>query len=82
MTPVLRAPSEMVNDLRRTRAPFFLVGGAADPSWDGQAARRLGRPFYEADGADHGMETGDDPVNSTEILRHVTIGMDDFVARL
>jgi hypothetical protein len=33
LTPVLRAPSETVNDLRRANATFLLVGSAADPSW-------------------------------------------------
>jgi hypothetical protein len=81
LTPVLR-DSEVPNDLRRNTAPFLLVGATADPSWDTDLARGLGRPCYEAENADHGMETGDDPVNSAEILRRTTIAMDDFVARL
>jgi hypothetical protein len=28
------------------------------------------------------METGDDPVNSAEILRRTTIAMDEFAAQL
>ncbi len=81
LTPVLR-DSEMADDLRRSTAPFLLVGGTADPSWDRELVRSLGRPFHEAEGADHGMETDDDPVNSAEILRRTTIAMDEFVARL
>jgi pimeloyl-ACP methyl ester carboxylesterase len=81
LTPVLR-DSEVPDDLRRSNAPFLLVGGTADPSWDTAVARGLGQPIYEADGADHGMETGDDPVNSAEILRRTTIAMDEFVVRL
>jgi hypothetical protein len=74
--------SEVPNDLRRSTAPFLLVGATADPSWNAETARSLGQPFYEAEGADHGMETDDDPVNSAEILRHTTIAMNDFVAQL
>jgi hypothetical protein len=81
LTPVLR-DSEVPNDLRRSTAPFLLVGSTLDPSWDAEVARSLGRPFYEAEDADHSMETDDDPVNSVEILRHATIAMDEFVARL
>ena len=81
LTPVLR-DSEVTDDLRRNTAPFLLVGATADPSWDTEAARSLGQPFYEAEGADHGMETGSDPVNSAEILRRTTIAMDEFVAQL
>lgn len=81
LTPILRG-SRVPDDLRRSTAPFLLVGATADPSWDTEVARSLGRPFYEAEGADHGMETDDDPVNSAEILRRTTAVMDEFVARL
>jgi hypothetical protein len=81
LTPVLR-DSEVANDLRRSRAPFLLVGGTADPSWDTELARSLGPSCYEAEHADHGLEADDDPVNSAEILRRTTIAMDEFVARL
>ncbi|HEU5108686.1 MAG TPA: alpha/beta hydrolase [Micromonosporaceae bacterium] len=81
LTPVLR-DSEMGNDLRRGTAPFLLVGGTADPSWDTELVRSLSQPFYEAENADHGMETADDPVNSAEILRLTTGAMDEFVALL
>jgi pimeloyl-ACP methyl ester carboxylesterase len=81
LTPVLR-DSHVPDDLRRSTAPFLLVGATADPSWDTDLARGLGQPFYEAEGADHGMETDDDPANSAEILRSTTVAMDEFVARL
>jgi hypothetical protein len=81
LTPVLR-DSEVPNDLRRSTAPFLLVGSTVDPSWDAEVARSLGQPFYEAEDAKHSMETDDDPVNSVEILRRTTIAMDEFVARL
>ena len=81
LTPILN-DTEVPDDLRRTTAPFLLVGATADPSWNSELARSLGQPVYEAEGADHGMETDDDPVNSAEILRRTTIAMDEFVARL
>jgi alpha-beta hydrolase superfamily lysophospholipase len=78
LTPVLR-DAELVRDLRRTAAPFLLVGGTADRGWDPETARGLAQPFYEAPGADHGMEIADDPVTSAEILRDMTVAMDEFV---
>ncbi len=81
LTPVLR-DSQLPVDLRRTAAPFLLVGGTADPSWDPEVARSFGQPVYEANGADHGMETANDPVNSADVLRQVTIAMDKFVTAL
>lgn len=81
LTPVLR-DSPVPDDLRRSTVPFLLVGGTADPAWDAEVARSLGRPCYEAEGADHGMERDDDPIASVEILRRTTAAMDGFVARL
>jgi hypothetical protein len=81
LTPVLR-DAGLVVDLRRTAAPFLLVGGTADRGWDPGVARELGRPFHEASGADHGMEIEDDPVASAGILRDVTIAIDAFVRTL
>jgi len=81
LTPVLR-DSELPGDLRRSAAPFLLVGGTADPCWDPAAARGFGQPVYEAPGADHGMEIADDPVRSAEVLRQVTIAMDAHVRGL
>jgi hypothetical protein len=81
LTPVLR-DSRLGDDLRRCTAPYLLVGSNADRSWDGALARELGGPILEADGADHGLETPDDPVNSAAILQRVTAAMDDFVASL
>jgi pimeloyl-ACP methyl ester carboxylesterase len=81
LTPVLR-DSELVGDLRRTAAPFLLVGGTADRGWDPELARSFGQPFYEVPGANHGMEVDDEPVTSAEIIRDVTIAMDAFVRAL
>jgi hypothetical protein len=81
LTPVLRE-SELPGDLRRSAAPFLLVGSSADPSWDPELARGFGQPWYEVPDADHGMETDDDPVHSAEVLRQVTAAMDSFVRAL
>jgi pimeloyl-ACP methyl ester carboxylesterase len=79
LTPVLR-DTEVADDLRRCAAPFLLVGGTADPSWDSEVARSLDPACHQVEGADHGLETGD-PVHSAAILHRLTIAMDEFVAR-
>ena len=55
LTPLLNDP-ESVELLRRRTAPALLVGGTADPIWDGGLARReLSDDVLELDGADHGL---------------------------
>lgn len=81
LTPVLR-DTDVPADLRRSAAPFLLVGGTADPSWDPAVARSFGKPVFEAPDADHGMEIAGDPVRSAEVLRDVTVAMDAFVRTL
>jgi len=81
LTPVLIEPA-LVAALENATAPTMLIGGTADSLWDSAVARRIGHPYLEVPHADHGMETDDDPINSAEILKRVTIEMDSFVARL
>ncbi len=40
---------------RKRTAPALLVGGTADPAWDGALARELSGDVLELDGADHGL---------------------------
>ncbi|WP_436535040.1 alpha/beta hydrolase [Actinoplanes sp. HUAS TT8] len=81
LTPVLR-DTGLPADLRRATAPFLLLGSTGDPSWDPELARDLGRPFHEAEVADHSLEIAGDPVRSVDILREMTVAMDEFVSGL
>lgn len=81
LTPLLDQPW-LVGRLRRATAPALLVGGTADPMWLPAVARDLPHPWLECDGADHGLETDDDPVNSAQLLTRVVARMDAFVAGL
>jgi hypothetical protein len=54
LTPLLD-DAESVAGLRRRSAPALLVGGTADPSWDGELARELSDDVLEVGGADHGL---------------------------
>jgi pimeloyl-ACP methyl ester carboxylesterase len=46
---------ESVGGLRRRTAPALLIGGTADPMWNGALARELSDDVLELDGADHGL---------------------------
>ncbi|MFD2082381.1 alpha/beta fold hydrolase [Actinopolymorpha cephalotaxi] len=68
--------------LTTATAPTLLVGGTGDPTWNGDLARSTKAEVLEIPGADHGLETEHDPVNSADILRQVVGTVDGFVARL
>lgn len=53
-TPLLNIP-DVVSALRRCSAPFLLIGGSADESWDGGLARELTPHVVELPDADHGL---------------------------
>jgi hypothetical protein len=54
LTPLLD-DGESVSALRRRSAPALLIGGTADPSWNGTIAREISPDVLELDGADHGL---------------------------
>jgi pimeloyl-ACP methyl ester carboxylesterase len=53
LTPLLTEEDVVVALEARTQ-PSLFVGGTADPTWDGEIARRLG-DTVEIEGADHGL---------------------------
>lgn len=63
-TPLLTVPGT-VAALRRTTAPFLLVGGTADNAWDGRLARELTPHVLEIPGADHTLEVPGRPLAVT-----------------
>jgi hypothetical protein len=54
LTPPLNEP-EIVELIRGRTAPALLIGGTADPMWDGAVARELSPDVLELEGADHGL---------------------------
>jgi hypothetical protein len=54
LTPLLE-DDEAVVMLRRRTAPALLIGGTADPMWNGRIARELTDDVLELEGADHGL---------------------------
>ena len=54
LTPLLH-DDESVVTLRRRTAPALLIGGTADPMWNGRIAREITDDVLELEGADHGL---------------------------
>jgi hypothetical protein len=54
LTPLLE-DAESVSLLRRRAAPALLIGGTADPMWNGRIAREITDDVLELEGADHGL---------------------------
>jgi pimeloyl-ACP methyl ester carboxylesterase len=82
LTPLLDDDAS-VEGLRRRTAPALLVGGTADPSWDGAVARELSGDVLELEGADHGLgRAGDDPLDTLENLKRVVQAVTEFAATI
>jgi pimeloyl-ACP methyl ester carboxylesterase len=80
LTPLLTVPVPWVaGALERATAPFLLVGGTADPAWDGEVARRLSPHVLEVEGADHGMYVPGPLTESIAVLARVVEAIDGFL---
>jgi hypothetical protein len=77
LTPLLGRP-EVRAAMRQLPAPTLLVGGAADETWDREAARASGLQLHEVPDGDHVLEITGDPVRSVDALRSVVVAMDRF----
>ncbi|MHB1432996.1 MAG: alpha/beta fold hydrolase [Streptosporangiaceae bacterium] len=80
LTPLL-TDRPTVTALRQATAPFLLVGGTADPVWDGLVARAITPHVLEIDGADHGMFVPGPLSASAAVLGQVTTAIEDFLDR-
>jgi hypothetical protein len=80
-TPLLTDP-RCVAALRRSRAPYLLVGGTADRLWDSDLARDLTPNVVEIADADHGMIVVGAPLaRSAEVLGRVVTAVEEFLDR-
>ncbi|MDQ3553483.1 MAG: alpha/beta hydrolase [Chloroflexota bacterium] len=76
-TSVSRA---VVDGLAAASAPFLLVGGSADPSWDVAQARSFARgDVLEITDADHLLQIPGDVARSIEALRTLSAAVADFI---
>jgi hypothetical protein len=78
LTPVLTS-DWVVDGLRRSTAPFLLVGGTTDPLWDSALARELTPYVFEKAGADHGMYVPGRLAASAAVLGEVVTAVEDFL---
>lgn len=78
LTPLLNLPW-VVEALDRATAPFLLVGGTADPAWNGALAHRLSPHVCQVEGADHGMYVPGPLTESIAVLGRVVVAVDHFL---
>lgn len=81
LTPLITAPS-VADALARTTAPFLLVGGGADRSWDEDLARRLTPHVLSVADADHGMYVPGPLTDSVAVLARVVAAVEDFLSTI
>ena len=78
LTPVLTVPW-IPAALARAGAPFLLVGGTADPYWDGPLAHRLSPHVLEVPAADHGMYVPGPLIDSIAVLARIVVAVGEFL---
>ncbi|MFI6758010.1 alpha/beta hydrolase [Micromonospora sp. NPDC050417] len=78
LTPLLTNET-VVASLRQATAPALLVGGTADPLWDGQLARQLSPYVLEVTDADHGMYLPGPLAGSAAVLGRVATAVEEFL---
>jgi hypothetical protein len=85
LTPLINeagtsAPKVVTDGLAAASAPFLLIGGSADSSWDGPRARSFaGGDVLEIVGADHALQVPGDLERSIDALRSVSAAVADFI---
>jgi hypothetical protein len=79
LTPLLG-----IEDVRRAAARAaagtLLIGGTADPYWDGAAAAATGAAVFEVPGADHSLERPGDLHGTLEVLSAILTRMEAQLA--
>ncbi|MDR7381046.1 hypothetical protein [Promicromonospora iranensis] len=80
LTPVLTG--EQASDVRETAADLdedhLLIGGTADPLWDGDLADGSEADVLEVENADHSLEVPGDRAENLAILDEVVSAIEEF----
>ncbi len=79
LTPLLNLPW-VVQALSRTEAPFLLVGGTGDATWNSAAAHGLTPHVMEVPAADHGLSVPGPLSASIAVLDTIVNRIDAFIA--
>jgi hypothetical protein len=78
-TPLL-TDQRCVAAMRSASAPYLLIGGTADPFWDGPLAHTLTPHVVQVTGADHGMILRGEPLaRSAAVLGTVVSAVEQFL---
>jgi len=78
LTPLLSHPP-LRAALSRATAPFLLIGGTADPVWDGDLARQVTPHVFEVPGADHGLYVPGPVTATIAVLAQVVDATAEFL---
>lgn len=81
LTPLLTDPGQ-VAAIEANPARQLLVGGAADPFWDGAVAAGLAGDritVVELPDADHGLQVADDPRRTDRTMAQLVAAVDDWL---
>lgn len=81
ITPPL-SDDTIVQALRGSAAPFLLVGGSADPTWDSARAASLSEHVLEVEGADHALMVPGPLAESAGVLALVITRVERFLDRV
>jgi hypothetical protein len=79
LTPMLQVPAVRAA-LPALPPGSLLVGGTADPSWDGEIAAASGLPVLQLEGADHCLEIPGDVHRSVATLARVVAAVSDTLS--
>lgn len=83
LTPLLDEEDLRAALLRVPKPPTLLIGGAADPTWDGEFATSISDvEIFEVDGADHLLQQPGDPRQSLQALQAVSDHIGQFAGGL
>ncbi|HEY6793090.1 MAG TPA: hypothetical protein VI248_00230 [Kineosporiaceae bacterium] len=79
LTPLLQVPAVRAA-LPSLPAGSLLVGGTADPTWDGEVAAASGLPVLQLEGADHNLELPGHVHRSLAALARVVTAVSDTLS--
>ncbi|GIG63785.1 alpha/beta fold hydrolase [Phytomonospora endophytica] len=78
LTPLLISP-RIVDGLRRATAPFLLIGGTGDRSWNSALARELTPYVHEIPDADHGFYVPGGLGESLKVMGGIVAAVENFL---
>lgn len=78
LTPLLDRP-QVVQDIRAAQVPPLLIGGTADPTWNGATAHTLSPHVLEIPEADHSLQTPGPALATVQVAEQVVTAVEAFL---